>query len=396
MYRRISLLLVLVLTAIACSAETQDTTTTSRATTTSTSSTTTTQPTTTTTVPTLAIENAPPRLVKLVEHFYKYATGEAKKAPAAPKPVVASIKPAPAETPLKGVASVGKFKGQRVATVELDGDLFLAVDDGKGWRIVGGSWRNVPVPAYYGPAPRIVAVVGSDARPWEDVATSRADSIHFVGLDGAGKGGIVGVPRDSWVPIAGGGRSKINSALANYGTEGMMQTFRDLTGLPIEGYVLTGFLGFQEMLGNVLGGIDLVVPYAISDSASGADFAPGVQYVNGPQALAFSRARKSLANGDFTRSAHQGLVLIDAAKNLQIKGYGVIPRLMELSEPWMLTDLSPEQLLTFAALVLGTDLDTIQNQVVPGYSGTAGSASVVYLSDSVSAVWADLADGRLG
>jgi hypothetical protein len=103
-----------------------------------------------------------------------------------------------------------------------------------------------------------------------------------------------------------------------------------------------------------------------------------------------------LANGDFTRSANQGLVLIDTAKNLQMKGYGVIPRFLELSEPWMLTDLSPEQLLTFSALLIGTNLDTIQNQVVPGSSGSAGSASVVYLSDSASAVWADLADGRLG
>jgi anionic cell wall polymer biosynthesis LytR-Cps2A-Psr (LCP) family protein len=176
----------------------------------------------------------------------------------------------------------------------------------------------------------------------------------------------------------------------------MMQTFRDLTGLPIEGYVLTGFLGFQEMLGNVLGGIDLVVPYAMSDRAAGAEFAPGPQYVNGPQALAFSRARKTLPDGDFSRSANQGLVLIDTAKNLQLKGYGVIPRFLELSEPWMLTDMSPEQLLTFAALVIGTDLETIQNEVVPGSSGTAGSASVVYLSDSTSALWADLADGRLG
>jgi LCP family protein required for cell wall assembly len=393
MYRRLSLLLVVVFFAVACAPEAEPTTTSRESTTTSS-----TAPTTTTTVPvpTLAIENAPPELVAMVEGFYAYATGESTQPPPAPEPVLAAIKPAPVETPLAGVASVGVFKGQGVATVELGGDLFLAINDGNGWRIVGGSWPNVSVPAYYGTGPRIVAVVGSDARPWEDVVSSRADSIHFVGLDGAGQGGIVGVPRDSWVPIAGGGRSKINSSLANYGTEGMMQTFRDLTGLAIEGYVLTGFLGFQEMLGNVLGGIDLVVPYAISDSASGADFQPGTQYVNGPQALAFARARKSLPNGDFTRSANQGLVLIDTAKNLQAKGYGVIPRLLELSEPWMLTDLSPEQLLTFAALLIGTNLDTIQNQVVPGSNGTAGSASVVYLSDSASAVWADLADGRLG
>ena len=392
MNRRIAVLLVVAAIATACAPEeaVESTTSSSRATTTSESD------PTTTTAPPFSIENAPPELTALVNSFYLYATGSETKAPPMPEPVLAGITPKAAETPQAGVASVGTFKGQGVATVEMDGDLFLVVDDGSGWRIVGGNWPNLSLPAYYGPGPRLVAVVGSDARPWEDMATARADSIHFVGLDGAGLGGIVGVPRDSWVPIAGGGRNKINASLADYGAEGMMQTFRDLTGLPVEGYVLTGFLGFQEMLGNVLGGIDLVVPYAMSDSASGADFEAGPQYVNGPEALAFSRARKSLPNGDFSRSANQGLVLIDSAKNLRSKGYGAIPRLMELSEGWMLTDLNAEQLLTFASLVIGSNLDTMPNMVTPGSSGTAGSASVVYLSDSVSELWADLADGRLG
>jgi polyisoprenyl-teichoic acid--peptidoglycan teichoic acid transferase len=392
MKRRIAVLLVLAAFATACAPEeaVESTTSSSRATTTSAAG------STTTTAPPFTIENAPPELTALVDSFYLYATGAESEAPPMPEPVLAAITPKPAETPQAGVASVGTFKGHGVATVEVEGDLFLGVDDGSGWRIVGGNWPNLSLPAYYGPTPRLVAVVGSDARPWEDVATARADSIHFVGLDGAGQGGIVGVPRDSWVPIAGGGRRKINAALADYGVEGMMLTFRDLTGLPLEGYVLTGFLGFQEMLGNVLGGIDLVVPYAISDSASGADFEAGAQYVNGPEALAFTRARKSLPNGDFSRSVNQGLVLIDSAKNLRSKGYGAIPRLMELSEGWMLTDLSAEQLLTFASLVIGSNLDTMPNMVTPGSSGTAGSASVVYLSDSVSELWADLADGRLG
>lgn len=393
MNRRLVVLLVLAVIAIACAPEEAVESTTTEAETTTTS---TTVATTTTTVPQFTIANAPAELAAMVEAFYAYASGETTEPPRAPEPVVAGITPSPVETPLAGVASVGTFKGQGVATVEMEGDLFLTIDDGSGWRIVGGFWPRLSLPAYYGAGPRLVAVVGSDARPWEDVVTSRADSIHFVALDGAGKGGIVGVPRDSWVTIAGGGRGKINAALPDHGPEGMMQTFRDLTGLPLEGYVLTGFLGFQEMLGNVLGGIDLVVPYPISDSAAGAEFDAGVQYVNGPDALAFSRARKSLPNGDFTRSANQGLVLIDAAKNLRLKGYGVIPRLLEMSEPWMLTDLSPEQLLTFAALVIGTDLDTMPNVVAPGSSGTAGSASVVYLSDSAGQVWADLADGRLG
>lgn len=392
MFRRLSLMVLVAVLVAACEQEVVETTTTSS----TLPTTTTTVATTTTTIPPFTIENAPPELVTVIEAFYDYASGAASEPPLAPEQVLAGITPTPTETPRAGVASVGLFKGQGVATVEMEGDLFLGVSEGAGWKIVGGNWPNLSLPAYYGPTPRLVAVVGSDARPWEEVVTSRADSIHIIGLDGAGGGGIVGVPRDSFVPVAGGGSRKINASLADHGTEGMMQTFRDLTGLPLEGYVLTGFLGFQELLGNVLGGIDLVVPYAIRDAASGADFEPGVQYVNGPEALAFARARKVLANGDFTRSANQGLILIDAAKNLRIKGYGAIPRLMELAEPWMLTDLGAEQLLTFAALIIGSDLDTMPNVVAPGSSGWAGSASVVFLSDSVNALWADLADGRLG
>ena len=391
MFRRLSLLLLVVVLATACNQEVSETTTT----TTTLATTTTVGPTTTTIAP-VTIENAPAELVAVVEDFYEYSSGSGTEAPPMPEAVLASITPTPVETPRSGVSSVGTFQGQEVATVEMDGDLFLAVDDESGWRIVGGNWPNLSLPAFYGTTPRLVAVVGSDARPGEDVASTRADSIHFVGLDGAGQGGIVGVPRDSFVSIAGGGRRKINAALADYGPDGMMQTFRDLTGLPLEGYVLTGFVGFQEMLGNVLGGIDLVIPFAIRDSASGADFEAGAQYVNGPQALAFSRARKTFSDGDFTRSANQGLVLIDAAKNLRTKGYGAIPRLLELSEPWMLTDLNPEQLLTFSALTIGSSLDTIPNVVAPGSPGWAGNASVVYLSDAVTALWSDLADGSLG
>jgi polyisoprenyl-teichoic acid--peptidoglycan teichoic acid transferase len=396
--RPISSLVVVALVVVACTGETMETTTTSTTTTTTTTSpstTTTVPPTTTTTLPPFTVEGAPPELVAVVESFYDYAAGRTTVVPPAPEAVVTAMTPADVETPISGVASVATFHGQGVATVEMDGDLFLAVGDGSEWRIVGGNWPNLAVPPYYGTAPRLVAVVGSDARPGEDPARTRADSIHFVALDGSGGGAVVGVPRDAYVQVPGIGRRKINAALALGGPQVMLQTFRDLTGLPVEGYVLTGFDGFQEMLGNVLGGIDLDVPFAIRDRAAGAVFEAGLQYLNGPAALALARPRKTLSGGDFARSKLQGLILIGAAQNVRIKGYGAIPRLMELSEPWMLTDLSPEQLLTFSALTIGSDLDSMPNVVAPGRAGSAGGASVVYLSDSVSALWADLADGRL-
>jgi hypothetical protein len=61
----------------------------------------------------------------------------------------------------------------------------------------------------------------------------------------------------------------------------------------------------------------------------------------------------------------------------------------------MLTDLSPEQLLTFSAMAISADLESVANVVAPGRTGSAGGASVVFLNDSVSALWEDLADGHL-
>jgi hypothetical protein len=73
-----------------------------------------------------------------------------------------------------------------------------------------------------------------------------------------------------------------------------------------------------------------------------------------------------------------------------------IPRLLELSEPFMMTDLGPAELLTFAAQTITTKKDAIPNVVAPGSPGWAGQASVVFLSGSAPRLFRDLADGRLG
>jgi LCP family protein required for cell wall assembly len=393
--RSISIALVLALFAVACGGEAApETTVTSSTSTTSTS--TTLPPTTTTTTLPFAVEGAPEDLTAVIEGFYDYAYGASQTAPAVPEPVLAGIKPKMGETPLGGKASMGTFKGQGVAVVEVAGDTFLTVNDGKGWRIVGGNWPSLSVPAFYGAGPRIVAVVGSDARPGEDMATTRADSIHFVGLDGAGSGGIVGLPRDSWVPIAGHGRGKVTGSLSSGGPETMMATFGNLTGLPFEGYVLTGFKGFQNLLGSVLGGVSVEVPFPINDRWAHVNLGAGKQDLDGAEALGFARARKTVPNGDFTRSAHQGMILLGAAQAVQAMGMSAIPQLMEKSEPHLMTSLTPEQLLTFSAMAISADLGSIANVVAPGSPGWAGSASVVYLARSVDQLWADLADGRIG
>ncbi|CAN5874286.1 hypothetical protein BH23ACT4_BH23ACT4_13290 [soil metagenome] len=390
--RTLSILISLALLS-GCTAEVVATTTSSTTTTTQ-ATTTTTQPTTTTTAP-LVVEGAGAELAALVDQFYAYVTAESDVPPLMAAELLASITPTAGVGPDSASATGAVYQGQGVAVVVSGNDLMLAVDDGSGWRIVGGEWPDHGIAPFYGVGPRMIAVVGSDARTGEQADETRADSIHFVTLDGSGAGAVVGLPRDSYVPIPGHGTQKITCSLALGGPTLMMETFRGLTGLPLEGYLLTGFNGFTGLI-DVLGGVEVEVPFPINDSAAKASLSAGLQVLNGLDALAFARARKTVPGGDFGRSQHQGDILVAAAQMVRGLGPQAVPGLLQAAEPYLHTDLAPEQLLTFSVLAIKANLEEMPNFVASGSPGWAGSASVVYLADSAYATFDDLQDGRIG
>lgn len=392
MQRRTLSILISVAVLSACTADVAPTTTSSS--TTTTAPTTTTIPTTTTTAP-FVVEGAGAELTKLVEDFYAYSTAESDLPPVMPAELLGTITPSPGEPPVSASATGAVFKGHGVAVITTGNDLTLAVDDGSGWRIVGGEWPDLGIGPFYGVGPRMVAVVGSDARPGEPADGTRADSIHFVTLDGTGSGAVVGLPRDSYVPVPGYGTRKITGSLALGGPEVMMESFRGLTGLPFEGYALTGFSGFEDLIDVVLGGVEVEVPFAINDKAAKATLSAGLQVLDGFDALAFARARKTVPGGDFARSQHQGDILVAAAQMVRVLGPSAIPGLLQAAEPYFITDLTPEQLLTFSVLAIKANLEEMPNFVAAGSPGRAGSASVVYLADSAYATFDDLQDGRI-
>jgi LCP family protein required for cell wall assembly len=345
-----------------------------------------------TTAPAVFLPDAPPEWQQLVANIYGAACdGDRVLAPA----VVAGLPEADA-CPTGGSTDSATVDRWTLVVSELGEDALYGVGSDAGWNVVAFRLPSLGQhTGWYGVVPKVVAAVGSDARPGQEPAESRADSIHLIGLDGAGRGGVLGIPRDSWVTISGGGRNKVNASLSLGGPSVMLQTLADITGLNLDGYVLTGFVGFQEMMGNVLGGVDVELANPIFDRAAGADLPAGDQYLNGPQALALARARKSQEQGDLTRQRNGGLLLLAALKSVQAYGPSHLPALLAGSAPWINTDLSLDELLSFAALAIDTPVEAIGNVVAPGRVGTAGSASVVYLTDAATAVFTDLADGAL-
>jgi LCP family protein required for cell wall assembly len=239
-----------------------------------------------------------------------------------------------------------------------------------------------------------VLVIGSDARPGQAVAGTRADSLHVIGVNpSTGEAGVVGIPRDSYVPIPGVGTRKINESLFYGGPQLTVATVERLTGIRIDAFVLAAFEEFRQLVTTV-GGVEVDIPYAMSDAASGAHFQPGPTRLDGSEALSFSRDRHDVPGGDFGRSLNQGRFLVAALR--EFRG-DVATDAVELFR-WIIagvrylqTDLSFGEVIELALAAVGLDPGEVRNKVVSGSGGSAGGQSVVRLGSSAQAIFRDLA-----
>ena len=407
-HRPALLIVVLALVAAACQSSAEPTTTTVTTTTvapTTTEVTTTTAApapttlaTTTTTEPlrvVTATGDLPQPLLGEVAALYSFVADARNDASGLPPGMVDYLSELSAEV-AGSVEAEGVWvtlpEGDAVAVVHVADDTLLAVGEEATWRIVGGQVGDAP--PWLGPAPRMLLVLGSDARVGQNQLRFRADSIHIVTtVPGESVGSIVGFPRDSWVEGPDGG-IKFTHLMAGRGPEIMLDTTRDLTGLPIEGYVVTGFKGFTGLL-NILGSLVIDLPTRMRTGNNWKNFAAGLQTLSPLRTLQLARIRKGLPGGDFARSRNQGLIMQAAMTMLTDMGIDMLPAMLAglLENAW--TDLSTEDLLTWAATIYFMEPTDLTNTVLPGKVGSAGGASVVFLSEDVEDIFRDLDDGIL-
>jgi LCP family protein required for cell wall assembly len=305
--------------------------------------------------------------------------------------------------------------GNAHAPVTNDADYVLRRSNGA-WRIVSYDVRGrTPRPqqmqaqvgrAAFAPGlpsngPLFVLVIGSDARPGRSAVNARADSIHIVGVNPRlGRVSILGIPRDSWVAIPGSGTNKINAALVQGGPELLVRTVEQASGIHIDAFVLTGFVGFERLVAAV-GGIDVRIPYPIDDSAAGAHLRAGPEHLNRDEALAFARARHDVPAGDFSRSFNQGRLIIAALATLRRQVASGRPAALL---PWVLagsrslqTDLSLGQIFELLLAAPAFEPSRVANEVASGSGTTIGGLSVVVLGARARALFRDLrGDAVLG
>ena len=178
-----------------------------------------------------------------------------------------------------------------------------------------------------------VLVMGSDVRSGVNAQLGgapetegmRSDTTLLVHISAErDRADIVSIPRDLLVDIpscaladgttsAGQSNTMFNAAFATGGANGRVEyaaactikTVEAMSGVFVHDFVVVDFAGFTSMV-NALGGVPMCVPEPVSDRFAGLDLDAGQQVLDGQQALAYARARKSIGDGsDISRIGRQ-------------------------------------------------------------------------------------------
>ena len=224
---------------------------------------------------------------------------------------------------------------------------------------------------------------------------------------------MVSIPRDTYVPITCNNNryAKINSSAA-YGTSCVIDTVSSFLDVEIDYYVKINFKGVVELV-DAIGGVevDVEAPTYDADKYDGmmceqnsdrlfgdnlVCIEPGLQTLNGEQALAYARNRHMYIGGDLDRVRHQQQVVeAIASKALQFSSINDLQNILNAISNNIATNMSTNTILSgynviknmVSNVISGEDLLNINKAYLETYSlpvyvpsmGTTTSAQGYYV-----------------
>ena len=220
---------------------------------------------------------------------------------------------------------------------------------------------------------------------------------------------LLSIPRDLYVWVPGYGYDRINTAdrrgaLIGYPGGGpalVKATIEYNLGIPIHYYARVDFDGFVRIV-DTLGGIDIPIECELHDTfpdpanpeqGIDIDWVPGIQHMDGRQALWYVRSRWS--THDFDRNRRQQQVL--RALFHRVLDLDIIPRIPEL---WgalresVETDLGLEEMIRLGLIGSQLDLSNVKSRFISStyleyYLAPNGAHVLLPLQDALAPVVAE-------
>ena len=207
-----------------------------------------------------------------------------------------------------------------------------------------------------------------------DVGGGNTDTLMVASYDTVNqKVGLVSIPRDTLVR---NDFPKINGIYAREGIDGLKEEVSQLTGIPIDYYVMVNIRGFIRLVDEV-GGVDFYVPCDMNydDPTPGQElhihYTEGMHHLDGQQAMEVVRFRHNNDGSGYTdvgRAETQRALLAAVGKKvLSLSNVPKFNAFVEIFQENVETDLSAEDIAWFAGNALGLDMDTgVEGETLPG------------------------------
>jgi LCP family protein required for cell wall assembly len=143
----------------------------------------------------------------------------------------------------------------------------------------------------------------------EEIGGERSDTTIVMHISGDRKSAVgVSVPRDTMITLPNckkddgnraGEKVRFNEAIQIGGPGCTIKVIEEMSGLDINNFMLVDFRGFKRIV-DAVGGVEICVSEPVDDPLSGLKLDKGKHVVQGEEALAFVRARKTLGDGSDT------------------------------------------------------------------------------------------------
>ena len=212
-----------------------------------------------------------------------------------------------------------------------------------------------------------ILLIGTDVRGGTYEDRGNTDSMILVSVNTRDKNiKLTSFMRDMYVDIPDREWQRLNAAYAYGGPQLLFDTLKRNFDVDVDLYVRVNFANFRKIINHV-GGVNIELTEAearyMNKYAQKYDTAlvePGMQRLDGAQALSYARCRK--IDSDFNRTKRQRTVIIALIDEIKKSSPGELNSLLNVFLPMIQTNMSKMQILSLMAdgtRYLNSDVETL-------------------------------------